>query len=97
MAERCDNCRYWLAGRGMADQVKANGDSAFGWCRRNPPRIVEHVASMSIRGPAFGNQIESNDAADVFAVSDATLFPAIFGTSWCGEWRGSGEEMPFPC
>lgn len=98
MSERCRICRFWQLD--LAPNEKDKGeewDAGFGWCRRDPPRINEHMARMVIDHPRFGGKnYDPEDVASASHVHDATLFPATFGTNWCGRFERPHAEIA-PC
>lgn len=84
MTEQCNGCRFWLA-----DEKSGNFDDqphSFGRCRRFPPRVSDHMASISIGTPNFGEQCDPEDLADTISVARASLLPVTFCTDWCGEF-----------
>lgn len=66
-----------------------DGSESFGWCRRNPPSLLDHMARMTI--PPLGNREDNYDPEDVATVGRvqcASMFPATYGTEWCGQYQG---------
>lgn len=87
MAEECSGCRFWL---GVGETFSDGEPNGWGWCRRNPPQISDHMAEMVIPRPRFGGDLETYDpdrVATVENVADASLFPATFYDRWCGRWE----------
>jgi hypothetical protein len=88
MAKCCSSCRFWLCDDEITSIMQADGNDAHGWCRRRPPQIVDHMARMAIRQPGFGGfVVDREDVASAADVHRATLYPATFGTEWCGEFK----------
>jgi hypothetical protein len=87
-AERCGNCRFWLAQPMKGSDCPIDGPG-WGWCRRLPPTVSDHLAMVSIHLPRFGQLIDPEDVAGVIEVAEATLFPATFNDRWCGEYRST--------
>lgn len=89
MVNRCRTCRFWqLDLRSDQNDSGEDMDSGFGWCRLRPPMIIDHMARMAIRQPGFGgNFIDREDVANAMEVENATMFPATFGTNWCGQYQ----------
>lgn len=96
--ESCMSCRFWKIDHERDDEGRRHpepADVSFGWCRRFPPRVLDHMASMTI--PHLGNGKHNYDPEDVATVSNvesATIFPATYGsTDWCGEYaaRDTGD------
>ena len=86
--ERCFTCRFWLAQPEFGEH--ADGSESFGWCRRYPPTVLDHMARMTI--PPLGNREDNYDPEDVATVArvhNATISPATYGIGWCGEYRGA--------
>lgn len=82
--EHCGDCRFWLP-------VPLKGDCVvegpcFGWYRRYPPKLSDHLASVTIARPGFMQNITHEEATIVDAVWDATLFPSSYRHEWCGEF-----------
>lgn len=71
-----------------------DGSESFGWCRRNPPSLLDHMARMVI--PPLGNTADNYDPEDVATVGrvhSASMFPATYGTEWCGQYQAeAGSE-----
>lgn len=93
-AERCRICRFWKLDLSTGEEDPGEEmDAGFGWCRRRPPSIIDHMARMAIRQPGFGgNVIDPEDVASAVHIDHATLFPATFGLNWCGEFSPQSEE-----
>lgn len=91
--ERCRICRFWLLDLKPNEQDPGEDiDAGFGWCRRRPPAIIDHMARMAIHQPGFGGHVyDREDVASAMHIDDATLFPATFGTNWCGEFEASSS------
>lgn len=87
--ERCRICRFWrLDLKANEKDPGEDSDAGFGWCRRRPPKIIDHMARMAIRQPGFGGHVyDREDVASAAHVDDATMFPATFGTNWCGDFE----------
>ncbi|MFS0737532.1 hypothetical protein ABC347_10825 [Sphingomonas sp. 1P06PA] len=86
--ERCALCRFWLPVEEGVDRTA--DDAGHGWCRREPPKIVDHMARMAIPQPGFGGHVfDPEDVADAGTVHNACLWPATFYTEWCGQFEGS--------
>jgi hypothetical protein len=86
MTEACHTCRFWLADR--APNSNEAEDETFGWCRRHPPKIIDHMARIAIRTPGFGgNVVDPEDVASSSTVSNASMFPATYATEWCGRFE----------
>lgn len=92
-AERCRICRFWQLDLAIgAVDPGEETDAGFGWCRREPPKIINHMARMAIHQPGFGGHvIDADQVANVHAGSNATLFPATFGTNWCGRFEATEQ------
>lgn len=87
MAEVCGTCRFWFIELASKDDILEE-ETGFGWCRRHPPKIIDHMARMAIQQPGFGgNVVDREDVASAAVVDYATMFPATFGGSWCGEYQ----------
>ncbi len=82
--EQCGSCRFWLA---VLEKEPADDGPGWGWCRRHPPVVSDHMARLAIPGPTFGNQVDPDDVATIDNVADASLFPATWRGKWCGEFR----------
>lgn len=86
MTERCRTCRFWLLNKGEDADEKVS--AGFGWCRRRPPQIIDHMARIAIRTPGFGGHvIDPEDVASCSTIHETSFFPATFGTEWCGEFE----------
>ena len=84
----CHSCRFWLVEHDAGEHE--NGSESFGWCRRYPPIVLDHMARMTI--PPLGNREDNYDPEDVATVGrvqSARIFPATYGTEWCGEYQGA--------
>ena len=91
--ERCRICRFWQLDLGI-NEVDPGEDvtAGFGWCRREPPKIIDRMARIAIATPTFGGHVvDPEDVASAIPVSAASLFPATFGTEWCGRFAQMGE------
>jgi len=87
--EQCSTCRFWLVEKDQNQSVH----ESFGWCRRNPPTIVDHMARQAIPPVGFGgNNPDPEDIATVVNVHHSGLFPATFGNAWCGEYTAQGRR-----
>jgi hypothetical protein len=82
--EQCSRCLFWRVEQGKGDLR----EESFGWCRRNPPSIVDQMARQAIPPVGFGgNNCDPEDVADVVNVQRSGLFPATFANAWCGEFK----------
>ena len=84
--EQCNRCRFWLAEPDEASDCKIDGPG-WGWCRREPPRVSDHLARIAIGYPSFDRQAAPEEFATVVCVADASLFPATFLDKWCGRFE----------
>ncbi len=90
MVEQYHRCRFWLIDRKEGDSVDAAEN--FGWCRRYPPAIVDHMARQAIPPVGFGgHNFDPETIATVTNVHNAGLFPATYATAWCGEYALARE------
>jgi len=90
MTEQCNRCRFWFA-----DPKSPSFDEephTHGKCRRHPPRISDHLASIAIGAPSFGQSHDLEDYADSWSVHRSVLFPVTFCTDWCGEFASAEPE-----
>jgi hypothetical protein len=86
MVEACHACRFWQID--PHEEIADGGEMNHGWCRREPPQIIEHMARMAIQQPGFGGiNIDREDVANAGQVHRATLYPATFATEWCGRFE----------
>lgn len=85
MTEQCNRCRFWLADR-KAPEFD-DEPYAYGQCRRYPPTISDHMASIAVGTPNFGQQYDPEDMADAIAIQRSCLLPVVFCNDWCGEYR----------
>ena len=87
--DRCRVCRFWhLDLRAGETDPGEDQNAGFGWCRYNPPAIIDHMARMAIHQPGFGGHVfDPEDVASAMHVENATLYPATFGTGWCGRFE----------
>lgn len=87
--ERCLGCRFWLAEQStFTDNM--DPEWGFGRCRREPPRIIGEVARALMPHPRFGEQVEPEIA--VTTLAEASLFPTVHATDWCGQYSSSTER-----
>jgi hypothetical protein len=87
MTEQCNRCRFWLAVPDEVGDCPEDGPG-FGWCRRNPPTLSDHMASMIIDRPRFGgHNYDPESVATVGNVHNSSLFPATWQTTWCGQFE----------
>ena len=84
--EQCNRCRYWHAEPDAKSDCPVDGPG-WGWCRREPPRVSDHMAAVTIGFPPFGKQHDPEEIATVVNVADASLFPATFLDNWCGRFE----------
>lgn len=92
IAPLCASCRFW-----EADTNSGNFDEypdARGRCRRYPPKVSDHMASIAIGTPGFGEQFDPEDLADSVSVARSCLLPVTFCTDWCGEFDPIAERGP---
>ena len=89
MTERCRTCRFWRLDLKVNEtDLGEEIDAGFGWCRHDPPQIIDHMARMVIQQPGFGGiRYDPEDVASAMHVEPASLFPATFGTNWCGRFE----------
>lgn len=90
-ADNCSECRFWRQDPDAQIEGERR-DESFGWCRRNPPLVLDHMARMTI--PHLGNSKDNYDPENVATavnVHNATIFPATYGTGWCGEYQPENE------
>jgi len=93
MTEQCNRCRFWkFVTSGDADED--DQPYGWGWCRRYPPKVSDHMASITIGTPDFRQQYCRDEMANEIAVSSACLLPATFSRDWCGEFASVEPEMP---
>jgi hypothetical protein len=92
--QQCNGCRFWIAD--TTSDAFDEEPHAYGQCRRFPPTISDHMASISIGTPNFGEQYDPEDMADSIAVHRASLSPVTFCNDWCGEFSYSGEHDADP-
>lgn len=89
-AEGCGTCRFWHPSRPDSDPPKDGAkvpvSDGFGYCRRNPPRIIETLVAMNVETPRFGQHVDADDAFSDTRVFDSTSFPSTWATNWCGEF-----------
>lgn len=91
IAETCAGCRFWLAVSDASD-CPVDG-AAFGWCRREPPKIIDRMARIAIRTPGFGgNVVDPEDVAGASTVHSTSLHPATYRTHWCGRYQAHPME-----
>ncbi|HEX2594783.1 MAG TPA: hypothetical protein VHL34_24985 [Rhizomicrobium sp.] len=89
----CGVCRHWQDAERSADETLG-----WGWCRRYPPRVSDHVASMVIERPKFGGRnYDPEDVVTVSAVSDASIFPATWHDEFCGEFAAVADPVNDSC
>ena len=81
MTEQCSGCRFWLIDEREKDLDEELPAWRFGWCRRHPPVIVDHMARQAIPPVGFGGH--NFDPENIAPVRN--VHPATFGTQWCGE------------
>lgn len=99
--EACATCRFWQPGFDhffaaieAAKSGKPQGELHFGFCRRKPPKIIEHLVQL-VAEPAT---VESGpkEMEEIFNSGghfDATAFPGTFYTEWCGEFQWLPELL----
>jgi hypothetical protein len=88
-SEQCSRCRFWLLERADPED---NRDESFGWCRRFPPVVVDHMARQAIPTVGFGgHNFDPENIATVMNVHNAGLFPASYADEWCGEYAAARE------
>lgn len=93
MADICATCRFWLPDPETGDYD--DHPVAFGQCRRNPPVISDHMATMTIGLVGFGGRtFDAEQIATTNAIHDATLRPVTFCTDWCGEFSAIPSLEP---
>lgn len=108
--ETCRTCRYWRAydgsqiGEEEFNTVPAvvNGKLLdvyeYGQCRRNPPVISDHMASIAIQRPRFGgNEPDPENVATATAVEQSCLWPVTYFTEWCGHHPDIEQQWRSPC
>ena len=84
--EQCNRCRFWFAQPDATSDCPIDGPG-WGWCRREPPRVSDHLAQVSIGLPSFGRSYDPDDLAGIVNVADASVFPATFLDNWCGRFE----------
>ncbi|MDO7843430.1 hypothetical protein [Sphingomonas immobilis] len=92
MTDQCNRCRFW-----QVDIKSAEFDDephSYGRCRRYPPKISDHMASISVGTPSFGQQYDPEDPADNISLYWAGLVPVTFCNDWCGEYASTRPEKP---
>lgn len=82
LAERCNTCRFWHEDLSVRDP--ADADFGFGHCRRRPPVVIDSVARALLPKLEYGQQ--SDPEIGTASMTDASLWPATFAMSWCGEF-----------
>lgn len=89
MTEQCNACRFWSEEMEHRDPSDVNW--GFGWCRRNPPRIIETIVPSFFPQPSYGQQVDPD--FDAVAAVNASKWPSTFATDWCGEYRLLRDEV----
>lgn len=95
MAERCACCRYWRADTASGDFDGMS--NSFGHCRRYPPKVSDHMASLAIGTPRsreIVSRVDLDKWATTDVVYDSCLLPVTFCTDWCGEFDDGGPVVP---
>lgn len=92
-AENCNRCRFWkFAEDGGEDED--DQPYGWGWCRRYPPTISDHMAAISVGTPRFGQQYDPDELASPINVHQSCLSPSTFSSDWCGEFARTAPEIP---
>lgn len=99
--ESCATCRFWQPNQnpeivpGDGPIVPSEKNVDFGFCRRNPPVIVNRLTELNIDPPRYGEQRDADEGFNATATFDSSSFPGTFFTEWCGrfEWLKSLEPM----
>ncbi len=90
MPDQCNQCRFWREEMDHRDPNDVNW--GYGWCRRNPPTIVESVAVHMLPPLRYGQQVDPDlDTVDLIS---ASKFPSTFATEWCGKFEPSRAVIP---
>jgi hypothetical protein len=100
--EHCATCRFWMPRQTISDDEKSSTDElGFGFCRRQPPKLIEHLVAMVVAKPVLGKQSDIDDLFDATDHFDATAFPGTYHSEWCGEFQWlpklQPEEFTSPC
>ncbi len=93
--DTCKSCRFWLADpKGPTDNTPDEDGPviedflAFGGCRRFPPVVSDHMASIAIGPVGFGgHHHDPDDLATCIAVHNSCLWPVTWHATWCGEYE----------
>jgi len=92
--EHCATCRFWLPEKLRSDEDSRMTELTFGVCRRNPPRLIEHLVRMNCQSPSVGSQTDMEELFTVSQHFDATAFPGTFHSEWCGEFQWLPKLQP---
>lgn len=86
-APQCSGCHFWKLDETTVDPL--DSDWGFGFCRRNPPALVDSMIAAEIVPPRYGNpsDLARPEPSSAYA---ASLWPATFATEWCGAFERAG-------
>lgn len=98
--QSCATCRFWQPDQdAKADSnersvTPTDNNVGFGFCRRNPPRLVDRLVELNVEPPRYGNQIDADEGFNATATFDSTSFPGTFFSEWCGQHEWLPELEP---
>lgn len=95
----CKHCRFWLGDPkgGLSDgsfEDEEPGSPTYGTCRRDPPKISEHMMKLCVLPPQFGQQTDSCESATIHSLYDTSLWPVTFIDDWCGSFTPRADGVP---
>lgn len=81
--ESCGSCRFWRLDEAREDPNDPG--CGPGWCRRDPPVLIQQMAVMLLPRLEYGQQVDPE--LDTNDLVSASQHPGTWSTDWCGRFE----------